>query len=707
MPTRKIETEISLGGEKQFNDAMKSCNSNLKTLRTDMAAVSSEFRKNENSVEALTAKQKILRQQYEQQREIVDALRTRLEHVTEAYGEDSAQADRLRQQLNAATIQMNKTADALEEMDDAIQEQSGFFARAKAAVSDYARVAKATGETAKQAFEVIGKAAGGLATAGGVVVGTVATIGVSALQTITGFATDAATRAKSDYDRANELAELARQAALAGNEEAAMEYLRQAEELIAGIDQDYLQLGFSLDRLSSASTSARDAVGKILLPALTDLSNQGAELLNSFARDMEAASGDTELMGQVIAQYVVEAANLIREQIPIFGQIAVDLIKGLATGLGDEANLAALLGDILGVVTYIVDTIAEYAPQLGSAASTLITTLLNFLLENAPNLLSAATEIITQLVTGLANDTPTLLASASGLITSMLSTLTEAAPALLDAGIEVVSQLITGIASDVPTLLESVGGLITVMLSKLLERAPDLLGAGMEAVGQLISGLANKVPDLLNAAAGLVTTMLTKLIEKAPDLITGGVKMIGQIIAGLAQALPDILAEIVALPGKLLASFTEADVDWKGIGTNIVNGIWDGIQDMWNQVTEWVSNAVTNLGNRVKRVLGISSPSRWYRDQIGVNMALGVGEGFESGMDRVADQMQRSLDEAAPDSNIIPFNRSLDAPAATGGSVTSFGGVTLIVNGYNVQDDAELAERIGYELQKISDQRGA
>lgn len=619
MPTRKIETEISLGGEKQFNDAMKSCNSNLKTLRTDMAAVSSEFRKNENSVQALTAKQKILREQYAQQREIVDALRTRLEHVTEAYGEDSAQADKLRQQLNAATIQMNKTADALEEMDDAIKDQSGFFARAKAAVSDYARVAKATGETAKQAFDVIGKAAGGLATAGGVVVGTVATIGVTALQTITGFATDAATRAKSDYDRANELAELARQAALAGNEEAAMEYLRQAEELIAGIDQDYLQLGFSLDRLSSASTSARDAVGKILLPALTDLSNQGAELLNSFARDMEAASGDTEKMGEVIAQYVVEAADLIREQIPIFGQIAVDLIKGLATGLGDEANLAQLLGDILGVVTYIVDTIAEYAPQLGSAASTLISTLLNFLLENAPT--------------------------------------------LLDAGVEVVSQLISGIASN--------------------------------------------VPNLLTKAAALVTVMLQKLVEKAPDMAAGGLKLIAEIIAGLAQALPDILAEMIALPGKLLKAFQEADIDWKGIGVNIVNGIWEGLQEMWNQLAEWVNGAVTSLGNKVKRVLGISSPSKWYRDQIGVNMALGIGEGFESGMERVADQMQRSLDEAAPDAGIIPFNQSIDAPAVSGGSVTSFGGVTLIVNGYNVQDDAELAERLGYELQKIADQRGA
>ena len=74
MAVRTIATELTLGGEKQFNDQMKAVNSNLKTLKTDMAAVSSEFRKNENSVEALRAKQKVLQDQYKQQQAVVEAL---------------------------------------------------------------------------------------------------------------------------------------------------------------------------------------------------------------------------------------------------------------------------------------------------------------------------------------------------------------------------------------------------------------------------------------------------------------------------------------------------------------------------------------------------------------------------------------------------------------------------------------------------------
>ena len=53
MATRTIGTEIVLSGEKQFNDAMKGVNNNLKTLRSDMARVTAEFADNADSMEAL------------------------------------------------------------------------------------------------------------------------------------------------------------------------------------------------------------------------------------------------------------------------------------------------------------------------------------------------------------------------------------------------------------------------------------------------------------------------------------------------------------------------------------------------------------------------------------------------------------------------------------------------------------------------------
>ena len=97
MSTRRIATEIVLGGEKEFNSAMTAINSNLKTLRTDMAATSAEFDGNADSIDALTAKQKILAETAAQNDAKVDALRQRYEHLKATLGEDAAATDKAKQ----------------------------------------------------------------------------------------------------------------------------------------------------------------------------------------------------------------------------------------------------------------------------------------------------------------------------------------------------------------------------------------------------------------------------------------------------------------------------------------------------------------------------------------------------------------------------------------------------------------------------------
>ena len=123
MATRTIGTEIVLTGEKAFNDAMKGVNNNLKNLRTDMARVSAEFDGNADSIEALTAKQKVLEQSVEQHRAKVDALTRMYERSKQVNGENSAATDKYRQQLNQAAVALAKEENALKRTTSAVDEQ--------------------------------------------------------------------------------------------------------------------------------------------------------------------------------------------------------------------------------------------------------------------------------------------------------------------------------------------------------------------------------------------------------------------------------------------------------------------------------------------------------------------------------------------------------------------------------------------------------
>lgn len=68
---------------------------------------------------------------------------------------------------------------------------------------------------------------------------------------------------------------------------------------------------------------------------------------------------------------------------------------------------------------------------------------------------------------------------------------------------------------------------------------------------------------------------------------------------------------------------------WFEIGDNICKGIGNGINSSW----QWLKNKVSSLANsllkQAKETLGIHSPSRVFRDVIGLNMGLGVGVGLE------------------------------------------------------------------------------
>ena len=89
--------------------------------------------------------------------------------------------------------------------------------------------------------------------------------------------------------------------------------------------------------------------------------------------------------------------------------------------------------------------------------------------------------------------------------------------------------------------------------------------------------------------------------------------------------------------------FLEGVKSFTDIGKNIVTGIWDGIKNakdwLWDKITGFASGIVDGF----KDVFDIHSPSRLFRDEIGAQLAAGVGLGFTDEMRSVAAQMQKSI----------------------------------------------------------------
>ncbi len=47
----------------------------------------------------------------------------------------------------------------------------------------------------------------------------------------------------------------------------------------------------------------------------------------------------------------------------------------------------------------------------------------------------------------------------------------------------------------------------------------------------------------------------------------------------------------------------------ESIGTDIIDGLWNGLKDAWNDVFGWVESAAGGIETIFKDILGIFSPS--------------------------------------------------------------------------------------------------
>lgn len=164
MATRFISTRIALDGETEFKKQMSEVNGELRTLSSEMKLNEAQFKGQANSMEALTAKDKLLRQEIEQQEEKVRALTQAVEDAEKAYGDTDSRTDKYRQQLNRAKTE-------LIQMNQALDENGTYLDEAQKSSDGCAKSIDGFGKAAKSSKEGLGGMLESLGTLKNAVVG--------------------------------------------------------------------------------------------------------------------------------------------------------------------------------------------------------------------------------------------------------------------------------------------------------------------------------------------------------------------------------------------------------------------------------------------------------------------------------------------------------------------------------------------------------
>jgi phage-related minor tail protein len=170
----------------------------------------------------------------------------------------------------------------------------------------------------------------------------------------------------------------------------------------------------------------------------------------------------------------------------------------------------------------------------------------------------------------------------------------------------------------------------------------------------------NKIAEWGSSVITWITTEVPKIIEnivaffsELPDKIGG---FFSSVLSGILSWINDVITtaqtEIPKVISSILDFFSELPSDMFEIGENIVKGIWEGIKNM----TGWMKNKVGEFADGVvkgmKDALGIHSPSRVMRDQVGAMIGAGMAVGIEDSTKEVNSAMSALNKQVIADGNV-------------------------------------------------------
>ncbi|MFA9424408.1 MAG: phage tail protein, partial [Sedimentibacter sp.] len=80
--------KIGVEGEKQFKNSLREINQSFKVLGSEMKLVTSQFDKQDKSIDAITARNEVLNKEIDEQKNKVNTLEQALKNASDSFGEN-------------------------------------------------------------------------------------------------------------------------------------------------------------------------------------------------------------------------------------------------------------------------------------------------------------------------------------------------------------------------------------------------------------------------------------------------------------------------------------------------------------------------------------------------------------------------------------------------------------------------------------------
>lgn len=323
----------------------------------------------------------------------------------------------------------------------------------------------------------------------------------------------------------------------------------------------------------------------------------------------------------------------------------------IAQRLLNAAQLASPIGLVIGLVAGLVAAIVVLW-NTNEGFRNAVTSAWQGIQEFVGNAIQAIGGFFSNLGTTISQLPQMFSDWLSNVITTVTGWVSSMASNAASAG----SQFVSNVVNFVQNLPANVAGFLSNVISNVVGWVSNMASNASRAGSQFLSNAINFVSQLPGRIASFLGNVISNLGSWAGNMASKGAE-------GARRMFDAVVNGLTSLPSRILS-----------IGGDIVRGIWDGISGAAGWLADKVKSFAGGILDGMKSALGIHSPSRLFRDQVGKYIAQGIGEGFESEMGNVTRQMQ----DAMPDASAFSIDGTMTS-AAYQSAGAGFGGYDGIV----------------------------
>lgn len=153
MPAREIKTTLAVDGEQAYKRALNDAKTSVRNLGTQLSLAQAEFKKSGDAQKLMETRAKALKNEIDQQNEIVKSLNGALKDAKKQYGEGSKEAEKWEAELNRAKATMASLEAELSNNERGLDRNGKAFDDASVSASDFNDAVQSIGKGVS--FEMI------------------------------------------------------------------------------------------------------------------------------------------------------------------------------------------------------------------------------------------------------------------------------------------------------------------------------------------------------------------------------------------------------------------------------------------------------------------------------------------------------------------------------------------------------------------------